>query len=200
MNLQRLFNNQLKTCSICLEYMRWKTKKLMCGHKFHLECLKKIYKSQCPLCEHPIFNRREKKLLKCTNSSKIKSLLQNYFIDSFENIYLFIKTQDPHSNYLQIMKFAYRYCDFTDILASNLNNLSIVTELLENCHQINWHKTFNGGKTFFELVLEKTTNLLIINLILDKLPTISSLENTQNSSEEQTLPSAPFYPMIAAFD
>lgn len=169
----KLLNYQL--CSICLEHMKWfKIKKLMCGHKFHSNCIKMIYKPQCPLCEHPIFNEYEKELLQCRNVSRIKELLQNYLTETqFKNIYFHIKSRlesksSTTSNYLQVLELAYKYCDFTHILANNLTDETLVTELIQNS-QINWHKTFNG-KSFFELVIEKTNNLSTINLILDKLP------------------------------
>lgn len=190
-----------KSCSICLDKMRWfqKIKTLRCDHQFHLNCISKIYKAQCPLCEHPIFNKFEEKLLKCKDPLKMTELLQNSFNENnICNIYFFIKSRLKSSkiskkdtkHYFQILKLAYKYCDFTEILANNLNDQLLVEELVES-GQINWYKTFNG-KTFFELVVEKTQNLLIINLILDKLPkTTLTLREPLSLYPQLCEPSAP---------
>ena len=48
----------LETCGICLETMATNTKKTLCGHKFHAECLdsvcKKSLRMVCPLCRRDI--------------------------------------------------------------------------------------------------------------------------------------------------
>lgn len=205
--LRRHFSAVMRrnSCSICLEKMDWlqKIKTLKCGHKFHLTCINMIYKAQCPLCSRPIFHKFEEKLLNCKNISKITNLLQTHFSENentIQNIYFFIKhrltldiSKTDAANYLQILKLAHKYCDFTDILANNLNDQSVVEELIESA-QINWYKTFDG-KTFFELVIEKTENLVIVNLILDKLPK-ASIRAMQAHEIHDPVGGAQLYPVI----
>jgi len=133
-----------------------------------------IYKSQCPLCEYPIFNQNEEAILKCNDIAKITDLLKTYFdYGEFKNLYFYIikslSTLSISSNrrkrYLKILTLAYKHCDFTNILAASLEGTKsccVVTyeeidELIQKA-RINWHKTFNG-KTLFELVTENTDNL-----------------------------------------
>jgi hypothetical protein len=172
-----------KICPICLEKMTWrqKIKKLICNHEYHAKCIKMIYKLQCPLCETPIFSQYEEKILKCKNSHKLIKLLQHQSSEAknIENLFFFLLSQKnktqrfnlfnwKNEHYLKILNLLYKYCDFTDILANNLNNEFLVNDLIEK-NNINWYKTFNG-KTLFELVVEKSDNLFIINSILNKLP------------------------------
>ena len=190
-------------CPICLEKIKkwtlWVSqrskkircwlniKKIGCGHIFHTRCINKIYKSQCPLCEYPIFNQNEEAILKCNDIAEITDLLKTYFdYGEFKNLYFYIikslsnlpTSSNRHKRYLKILTLAYKHCDFTNILAASLGRSSICTipgpfgpityeeikEIIQKA-RINWHKTFNG-KTLFELVIENTDNLSIINLIL----------------------------------
>lgn len=212
-------NNNLfiaECCPICLEKIKkwtfWvsqrsKTircwlniKKIACGHIFHLRCINMIYKSQCPLCEYPIFNQNEEAILKCNDIAKITHLLKTYFdYGEFKNLYFYIikslSTLSISSNrrkrYIKILTLAYKHCDFTNILAASLEGTKsycVVTyeeidELIQKA-RINWHKTFNG-KTLFELVTENTDNLSIINLILHKL------HEPVGTVSEDPFPSAP---------
>lgn len=41
-------------CILCLEHIDISEKPLICGHKFHIECLKKHFKPECPLCRRTI--------------------------------------------------------------------------------------------------------------------------------------------------
>lgn len=207
-------------CSICLDkikkrslwfYQRSKIikfwlniEKIACGHIFHSSCINMVYKSQCPLCEYPIFNKNEKTILKCNNSSKITILLKTYFdsYGKFNNLYFYIvkslssfslcstrRNSNKNKRYLKILKLSYKHCDFTDILAIALKKSSLDTsfityekmkELIQTA-RINWHTTFNG-KTLFELAIENTDNLAIINLIIDKI-----------GDYHQLIPSAPIF-------
>lgn len=175
-------------------------KKIACGHRFHSKCINMIYKPQCPLCEYPIFNKNEEVLLKCNNTAKIIDLLKTYFdYGEFKNLYFYIKSQlkikkkdrvRRRKRYFKILTLSYKYCDFTDILAISLGFFSSgfsggrpieeeeIEELIQKA-RINWHKTFNG-KTFFDLIIEKTDNLSIINIILDKLPYDDLLTHSKN--------------------
>lgn len=152
-----------------------KPRVLRCGHVFHEGCVSKIYKPVCPLCCHPIFTHDEESLLKLAeqaqpDETKIKDILTSDGVDVLL-IFQFLSRRHlgpvsfPGSQ--TILDVMYKFCDFTQILADNLDNPDVVERVID-CN-INWFQTF-GGKTFFELVFDKTTNQDIVNLILDKMP------------------------------
>ena len=41
-------------CCICYETLSEEDKPLSCGHVIHLECVKKHFKPECPLCRAPL--------------------------------------------------------------------------------------------------------------------------------------------------
>jgi hypothetical protein len=41
-------------CVICIESLKDEQNSLCCGHWVHLECIKKQFKAECPLCRHPL--------------------------------------------------------------------------------------------------------------------------------------------------
>jgi hypothetical protein len=43
-------------CRICQEKDSKKMHKLTCGHEFHVECLKQMFNTKCPLCRAPMIN------------------------------------------------------------------------------------------------------------------------------------------------
>jgi hypothetical protein len=63
----------------------------------------------------------------------------------------------------------YKYCDFTELLAYNLNDKALVKEIVKR-GKVNWFKTFCGGLTFFDLVYERTDDPEIIALVHSMLP------------------------------
>jgi hypothetical protein len=63
----------------------------------------------------------------------------------------------------------YKYCDFTELLADNLNDKALVKEIVKR-GKVNWFKTFCGGLTFFDLVYERTDDPEIIALVHSMLP------------------------------
>lgn len=44
-------------CSICLDELKNNKVVLNCKHSFHLECLLKLEKRNCPLCREEIINK-----------------------------------------------------------------------------------------------------------------------------------------------
>ena len=43
-----------ENCILCLEKMNASENPLECGHKLHLECVKKHFKPECPICRRPL--------------------------------------------------------------------------------------------------------------------------------------------------
>lgn len=159
-----------KTCSICLstinkiDFRNGKKKKLLCGHVFHDKCISRIYKMQCPLCEHPILNSDEEKLLKCKDEQTLLMLLKNNNVD----VKKVFKMMNDNVND-DLMRMIYKNCDFTDVLAENMHDIDLVNKLIENDCKINWFKTFNGGSTFVDIAYA-SGNEKIVDAILRKLP------------------------------
>lgn len=169
------------TCSICLSKIlivdlrigsrrMGPGRKLLCKHVFHASCIDGIYKPQCPLCEHPIFNSDEEALLTCTSEEEAINILKSIHERDInvKRIFTFL-TSGGSSSTKWIVDLMYKYCDFTDLLADNLNDKNLVKELVTR-GKINWFKTFCGGLTFFDLVYERTDNPEIIALVHAKLP------------------------------
>lgn len=61
MPINGLFNE----CSICLDRLIFKRKKLGCGHAFHRRCIALALKTrnECPICSAFVFNEHESNLL-----------------------------------------------------------------------------------------------------------------------------------------
>jgi hypothetical protein len=147
-------------------------RKLLCKHVFHASCIDSLYKPQCPLCEHPIFNSDEEALLMCTSQEAAIAILKNLHERNInvKNIFTFLTIdQRATERYRWIVDLMYKYCDFTELLADNLNDKTLVKEIVAR-GKINWFKTFCGGLTFFDLVYERTNDPEIIALVHDKLP------------------------------
>jgi len=170
------------TCSICLSKIKiidlsYGSKrmgpglKLLCNHIFHAACIANIHKKQCPLCEHPIFNNDEETLLMCTSEEVAIDILKNLHERDInvKNVFTFLITHPSAKKYKWIVHLMYKYCDFTDLLADNLNNKHLVKEIVAKC-KVNWFKTFCGGLTFYDLVYNNTNDPEIISLVRTKLP------------------------------
>ena len=170
------------TCSICLSKIRiidfrygskrmGPGRKLLCKHIFHASCISNIYKPQCPLCEHPIFNKDEETLLNCSTEETAIHILKNMHERDInvKNVFTFLTTHEStNQKYKWIVNLMYKYCDFTELLADNLNDKTLVKEIVTK-GKVNWFKTFNGGLTFSDLVYEKTTDPQIIEMVHDRL-------------------------------
>lgn len=165
------------TCSICLSKIKIldlrigsrRGRKLLCKHVFHASCIDGIYKPQCPLCQHPIFNADEEALLTASPETAIH-ILKNIHKRNInvKSIFMFL-TSSNSSKYQWIIDLMYKYCDFTELLADNLKNKLLVKEIVTK-GKVNWFKTFCGGLTFFDLVYERTDDPEIIDMIHSKLP------------------------------
>jgi hypothetical protein len=150
-------------------------RKLLCKHVFHASCIDGIYKPQCPLCEHPIFNSDEEALLTCTSEETAIDILKNFQERDInvKSVYTFLTSGgDSSLKYQWIVDLMYKYCDFTELLADNLNDKELVKEIVKR-GKVNWFKTFCGGLTFFDLVSERTDDPEIIALIHTMLPMAS---------------------------
>jgi hypothetical protein len=171
------------TCSICLSKIKivdlrigsrrmGPGRKLLCKHVFHTSCINSIYKPQCPLCEHPIFNNDEEALLTSTSEEAAIDILKNLHKRDInvKSVFTFLTDGGGSSKkYQWIVDLMYKYCDFTELLADNLSDKTLVKEIVEK-GKVNWFKTFCGGLTFFDLVYERTNDPEIIALIHAKLP------------------------------
>jgi hypothetical protein len=170
------------TCSICLSKIkiidlrrgsrrRGPGRKLLCKHVFHASCIDGIYKPQCPLCEHPIFNTDEETLLRCTSEEDVVDILKALHERDIntKNIFIFLTTHPSAKKHEWIVDLMYKYCDFTELLADNLNDKALVKEIVKR-GKVNWFKTFCGGLTFFDLVYERTDDPDIIALVHSMLP------------------------------
>jgi len=178
------------TCSICLCKIKiidlrigsrrmGPGRKLLCKHVFHASCLDGIYKPQCPLCEHPIFNTDEETLLTCISEEAAVDILKTLHERdiNIKNIFIFLTTHPSAKKHTWIIDLMYKYCDFTELLADNLNDKVLVKEIVKR-GKVNWFKTFCGGLTFFDLVYERTDDPDIIALVHSMLPM-----NSQNVSD-----------------
>lgn len=172
------------TCSICLSKIKiidlrigsrrmGPGRKLQCNHVFHASCIDAIYKPVCPLCEHPIFNRDEEALLSCTSKDVAVGILNNLHEHDInvKNVFTFLTSGSCGSSkkYQWIVELMYKYCDFTELLADNLNDKNLVNDIVVR-GKVNWFKTFCGGLTFSDLVYERTDDPEIIALVHTKLP------------------------------
>lgn len=162
------------TCSICLskiKLIRHDRRKLLCKHIFHASCIDSIFKPQCPLCEHPIFNNDEETLLSCTSEEAAIDILKNLHQRNInvKNIFTFLTSHPDALRYKWIVNLMYKYCDFTELLADNLNDKAFVKEIVSR-GRVNWFKTFFGGLTFSDLVYERTNDPEIISLVHTMLP------------------------------
>jgi len=171
------------TCSICLSKIKivdlrigshrmGPGRKLLCKHVFHASCIEGIYKPQCPLCEHPIFNSDEEALLMCTSEETAVDILKSLHERDInvKSVFTFLTSGGGASKkYQWLVDLMYKYCDFTELLADNLNDKTLVKEIVAR-GKINWFKTFCGGLTFFDLVYERTDDPDIIALVHAKLP------------------------------
>ncbi len=166
------------TCRICFSKIRivdlrigsrrrGPGRKLLCKHVFHASCIDRLYKRQCPLCKHTILNRDEEALLTCTSDKAAVDILKHRDIN-IKSVFTFL-TSDPSAKYQWIVDLMYKYCDFTELLADNLNDKTLVKDILAR-GKVNWFKTFCGGLTFFDLVYERTDDPEIIALVHAKLP------------------------------
>jgi len=173
------------TCSICLSKIKiidlrigsrrmGPGRKLLCKHVFHASCIDGIYKPQCPLCQHPIFNTDEEALLTCATEEAAIDILKNLHERDInvKNVFTFLTTPSSINSvdkYKWIVDLMYKYCDFTELLADNLNDKVLVKEIVAR-GKVNWFKTFYGGLTFFDLVYERTDDPEIIALVHERLP------------------------------
>lgn len=171
------------TCSICLSKIKivdlrigsrrmGPGRKLLCKHVFHASCIDGIYKPQCPLCEHPIFNSDEEALLMCTSEETAVDILKSLHERDInvKSVFTFLTSGGGASKkYQWLVDLMYKYCDFTELLAGNLNDKTLVKEIVAR-GKINWFKTFCGGLTFFDLIYERTDDPEIIALVHAKLP------------------------------
>ena len=154
------------TCSICLSKIKivdlrigsrrmGPGRKLLCKHVFHASCIDGIYKPQCPLCEHPIFNNDEEALLTCTSEEAAVDILKSLHERDInvKSVFTFLTSGGggASTKYQWIVDLMYKYCDFTELLADNLNDKTLVKEIVAR-GKVNWFKTFCGGLTFFDLV------------------------------------------------
>lgn len=164
------------TCAICLSKIKLiefrsgsRRRTLLCKHVFHTSCIEGIFRPQCPLCEHPIFNDDEVALLACKNEDEAIAILKTLHERNInvKNLFLFLTKEKK--TYKWIVELMYKYCDFTELLVDNLNDKILVQEIVAKC-KVNWFKTFYGGLTFFDLVYERTTDPEIIALVHEKLP------------------------------
>jgi hypothetical protein len=174
------------TCSICLSKitlfdLRFRAtrrgRKLICNHVFHNECIKRLLKPQCPLCESPIFNEDEELLLTCKNEKDAIQHLNK--IEDIKNIFTFVMNTKEYNWLVTLM---YKYCDFTNILADNLDDKMLVKNIISK-GKVNWFKTFHGGLTFFDLVYEKTNDNEIIDMIYKRLPIPRNTPHVNSVSE-----------------
>jgi hypothetical protein len=164
------------TCAICLRKIKiidirltgrtGPGLKLLCKHVFHEACIKSLHRPQCPLCEHPIFTKDENKLISMTNEDDISKVLKNVndYDINVKNILMFL-IQNENERLLNLM---FKYCDFTEFLAANLNNKELVKQIVLR-GRVNWFKTFRGGLTFLDLANE-TNDFETISLINNILP------------------------------
>ena len=172
----------MPTCSICLSKIRIldlrvgsRGRKLLCKHVFHAACIDGIYKPQCPLCQHPIFNRAEEALLTCTSEEAAVDILKSIHERDInvKSVFTFLTAGGSASAKHQwIVDLMYKYCDFTELLADNLNDKTFVRDIVER-GKVNWFKTFYGGLTFLDLVHERTDDPEIIVLVHAKLPMVT---------------------------
>lgn len=174
---------QPTTCSICLSKIRifdlrigsrrtGPGRTLLCRHVFHASCIDSIYKPQCPLCAHPIFNSDEEALLTCTSDEAAVDILKSIHERDInvKSVFTFLTSGGGASaKYQWIVDLMYKYCDFTELLADNLDDKTLVKEIVAR-GKVNWFKTFCGGLTFFDLVYERTDDPEIIALVHAKLP------------------------------
>jgi hypothetical protein len=112
-------------------------------------------------------NRDEEALLTCTSDKAAVDILKHRDIN-IKSVFTFL-TSDPSAKYQWIVDLMYKYCDFTELLADNLNDKTLVKDILAR-GKVNWFKTFCGGLTFFDLVYERTDDPEIIALVHAKLP------------------------------
>lgn len=164
------------TCAICLRKIKiidlrltgrtGPGLKLLCNHVFHESCVKSLYRPQCPLCEHPIFTNDENKLISMTNEDDVSKVLKNVNDHDInvEKILMFLLKNEND----RLLNLMFKYCDFTEFLAANLNNKKLVKQIVSK-GRVNWFKTFRGGLTFLDLANE-TDDSETISLIHDMLP------------------------------
>jgi|PlaIllAssembly_1097288.scaffolds.fasta_scaffold00034_13 hypothetical protein len=176
-------------CSICLDRVTiipfsrlskflhiQKSQKLLCGHIFHDECVKKLYKLKCPLCSHPILSEDDKMLLKAY-LNKSYSLSYIIYLLKLSNINVntvYTVCMKKERKYRDLINLMYIYCDFTQVLFENIRNYDLVNALLTNKANINWFKTF-GGRTFFDLVLG-IDDTRIANIVFNNTCSTSAYE------------------------
>jgi hypothetical protein len=86
-----------------------------------------------------------------------------------KNIFIFLTTHLSAKKYEWIVDLMYKYCDFTELLADNLNDKVLVKEIVKR-GKVNWFRTFCGGLTFVDLVYERTDDPEIIALVHSMLP------------------------------
>lgn len=202
------------TCSICLSKIKivdlrigsrrmGPRRTLPCKHVFHASCIDSIYKPRCPLCGHPIFNNDEEALLTCTSKEAAIDILKTLHKRDInvKSVFTFLTSgcgSGSTKKYQRIVDLMYKYCDFTELLASNLNDKTLVKEIVAR-GKVNWFKTF-GGLTFFELVYECTDDPDIISLVHTKLPMDSqSIPHVVIPPNRHT-PRAPFAPTAPSFE
>jgi hypothetical protein len=132
------------------------------------------------LCEHPIFNQDEENLLKATEKNQIIHILKNVHLYNInvKNVFNFLTTHSLEKKYTNHIEIMYKYCDFTDLLANNLHDKTLVKEIVKK-GKVNWFRTYCGGKTFLELAYDKTNDKEIIDLIYEKLPLTIPLRPTE---------------------
>jgi hypothetical protein len=160
------------TCAICLgkikiiDQIEGQSRKLLCKHVFHETCISKCYKPQCPLCEHPIFNKDEESLLTCSDEQTAVKILQSIDI---KNMFFFLTTHSSAKKYKWIVDLMYKFCDFTELLVNNLDNNTLVKEIVTK-GKVNWFKTFFGGITLFDLIYENVNDPEITDHVYKLLP------------------------------
>jgi hypothetical protein len=169
---------KMKRCSICLDKVIFVpfalinkitgARKLLCGHVYHDECVRKLHKLKCPLCSYPILSGEEEMLLNVYSDNSYSPSYTIYLLKTsninVSTVYtICLRNIKKYRNLINLM---YIYCDFTQVLFENLCNYDIVKLLIINKTNINWFKTFNG-RTFFDLVIDNVNDARIVDMVLN---------------------------------
>lgn len=156
-----------KECSICLQAIYFKQKKLACKHTFHKKCIKEMFKTtdrrSCPLCMKHIMAKPETKLLTATTTESIDNIytLHESKINPNELIIEAMK----HGNII-LMSYLLSKVDLNKVITELIDSENIdLVKLLITTNKINFHATKNG-QTLIDRV-HATKNRELINVILN---------------------------------
>jgi len=87
-----------ENCILCLEDIDASENPLDCGHKLHLECVKKHFKPECPICRRPlnitVSGTQPELYLPFDPLSMQDDVYPNLIIYNYENIPLIIYDVD----------------------------------------------------------------------------------------------------------